>query len=331
MGSCSPFGFTHRGYNSIVRSYGNNTAQKFGFNGKEFEEALGVNLMEMDVRQFDPIIARWTSIDPITHHSQSTYNGFDNNPIYFADPSGADGEPTNGFGVDLFGRSEYDEYGNFIRASERQAVSSGSSSSTSSDCDDFCKAYAKFRETVIKNGGVDPEMKDASNYDYSIEHEMFDSEKGDDDWDYIKNGEVGTMLGRYIRILRRDWNADKEVRKDLNVLSILAFRRSTSINLRGGKTFKEYKDARGGTRTLTNIQTSSGVQRISIEYHHVFLTQRLQRRLNLPNWLVNNRINVWRMNTVQHALLDKYRFKFLRASFKKDVGWFKKYNWFTRF
>jgi hypothetical protein len=44
----------------------------------------------MDMRQYDPAIARWTSIDPVIHHSMSTYTAFDNNPVYWADPSGAD-------------------------------------------------------------------------------------------------------------------------------------------------------------------------------------------------------------------------------------------------
>jgi hypothetical protein len=44
----------------------------------------------MDVRSYDPAIARWTSIDPVTHYSMSTYNAFDNNPVFWADPSGAD-------------------------------------------------------------------------------------------------------------------------------------------------------------------------------------------------------------------------------------------------
>jgi hypothetical protein len=43
----------------------------------------------MDVRQYDPTIARFTGIDPVTHHSMSTYTAFDNNPVYWADPSGA--------------------------------------------------------------------------------------------------------------------------------------------------------------------------------------------------------------------------------------------------
>ncbi len=42
------------------------------------------------MRQYDPAIARWTSTDPVTHYSASTYNAFDNNPVFFADPSGAD-------------------------------------------------------------------------------------------------------------------------------------------------------------------------------------------------------------------------------------------------
>jgi hypothetical protein len=43
----------------------------------------------MNARQYDPAIGRFTSIDPIVHHSQSTYAAFDNNPAFWADPSGA--------------------------------------------------------------------------------------------------------------------------------------------------------------------------------------------------------------------------------------------------
>ena len=67
-------------------------ASKYKYNGIELEESLGVNLYEMDLRQYDPTIARWTEIDPVTHYEYSTYNAFDNNPVFWADPSGADGE-----------------------------------------------------------------------------------------------------------------------------------------------------------------------------------------------------------------------------------------------
>lgn len=44
----------------------------------------------MDFRSYDPAIGRFNGIDPVTHYSQGTSVAFDNNPIYWADPSGAD-------------------------------------------------------------------------------------------------------------------------------------------------------------------------------------------------------------------------------------------------
>ncbi len=73
----------------MVTSNKNSIAERFKYNGIEQEEALGLNLYEMPLRQYDPAIARWTGIDPVTHHSMSTYTAFDNNPVFWADPSGA--------------------------------------------------------------------------------------------------------------------------------------------------------------------------------------------------------------------------------------------------
>ncbi len=84
-----PFGLEHKGYNNNVSPLGNSRAKKFKYNGIEQEEALGLDLYEMKFRQYNPAIGRFTSIDPVTHYSQSTYAAFDNNPIFWADPSGA--------------------------------------------------------------------------------------------------------------------------------------------------------------------------------------------------------------------------------------------------
>ncbi len=99
----------------------------------------------------------------------------------------------------------------------------------------------------------------------------------------------------------------------------------------GGKTFAQFKAAMGGTETLAYIQTSTGIQRISTEFHHLFISQRLQRLHKLPNWVVNNRINVVKLNTIQHSLLDPNRYRFLKPDIKSDVGWFGNYNWFSNF
>lgn len=83
-----PFGLKHTGYNNLVTSNGNSTAQKMGFNGKELEKAEEYNMNEMDWRHYDPAIARWVCTDPVIHHSTSPYSAFDNNPVYWSDPSG---------------------------------------------------------------------------------------------------------------------------------------------------------------------------------------------------------------------------------------------------
>ena len=50
------------------------------------------NSYTTEFRQLDPRTGRWWSTDPITHPQYSPYSTFDNNPIYYSDPSGADSE-----------------------------------------------------------------------------------------------------------------------------------------------------------------------------------------------------------------------------------------------
>ncbi|SFO39891.1 RHS repeat-associated core domain-containing protein [Paenimyroides ummariense] len=82
-----PFGLKHQGYNNLPGD-----GYKYKLNGKEYEDSFGLNIYEMDLRQYDPAIGRWTVMDPITHHEFSPYSAFDNNPVYWSDPSGADSE-----------------------------------------------------------------------------------------------------------------------------------------------------------------------------------------------------------------------------------------------
>ncbi len=46
----------------------------------------------MDLRQYDPAMGRWVVQDPVIHHDYSPYSAFDNNPVYWSDPSGADSQ-----------------------------------------------------------------------------------------------------------------------------------------------------------------------------------------------------------------------------------------------
>ena len=92
-----PYGLKHSSYNvttMVIKGGGVGPSiynpYKYKFNGQEYQDELSLNLYDMDMRDYDPAIARWTGIDPVTHYSQSTYNAFDGNPVFWADPSGAD-------------------------------------------------------------------------------------------------------------------------------------------------------------------------------------------------------------------------------------------------
>ncbi len=104
-----PFGLKHTGYNNQISGRDHN----YGYNGIEESNELGNNMLEMDLRQYDPAIARWIVQDPVTHHNFSPYQAFDNNPVFWADPSGADSQ------TDQYGRSRYDKNGLYVRPADR--------------------------------------------------------------------------------------------------------------------------------------------------------------------------------------------------------------------
>ena len=85
-----PFGLKHKGYNNVTSSNGNSVAQKFGYNGKEYQEDLGYNMHDFDMRHYDPAIARWSTVDPLAEDMArfSPYNFAFGNPIYYIDPDG---------------------------------------------------------------------------------------------------------------------------------------------------------------------------------------------------------------------------------------------------
>ena len=70
-----PFGLKHKGYNNVVSSNGNSTAQKWKFQKQELTEDLGYNIYEYRYRHYDASIGRFISIDPLadTYVYNSTY------------------------------------------------------------------------------------------------------------------------------------------------------------------------------------------------------------------------------------------------------------------
>jgi RHS repeat-associated protein len=71
---------------------------RYGFNGMEKDDEVKGqgNHMTTPFRQYDPRIGRWMTRDPIVHVDKSPYMAFNNNPIFFKDPSGLSGSGPDG-------------------------------------------------------------------------------------------------------------------------------------------------------------------------------------------------------------------------------------------
>jgi len=85
-----PFGLQHKGYNNVVSSNGNSTAQKIKFGGKEYQDELGLEWYDVSARNYDPALGRWMNLDPLADkmRNNSPYNYAFNNPVLFEDPDG---------------------------------------------------------------------------------------------------------------------------------------------------------------------------------------------------------------------------------------------------
>ncbi len=73
-------------------------AYRYGYNGMEMDNEVkgNGNSYTTEFRQYDPRLGRWLSLDPLMHQFpwMSPYVAFNNNPVYFTDPLGLEGEPT---------------------------------------------------------------------------------------------------------------------------------------------------------------------------------------------------------------------------------------------
>ena len=80
-----PFGL-HKGYNNVI----NGTHHPYGFNGKEENDELGLNMLDFGARMYDKWLGRWHVTDGKAelYFANSPYNFALNTPINAIDPDG---------------------------------------------------------------------------------------------------------------------------------------------------------------------------------------------------------------------------------------------------
>lgn len=85
-----PFGMQHKGYNNNLNTIGNDNAQKYRYNGKEFQDELSLDLYDYGARNYDPVLGKWLSMDPLAEKLPFTspFTYCLNNPIIMVDPDG---------------------------------------------------------------------------------------------------------------------------------------------------------------------------------------------------------------------------------------------------
>ena len=82
-----PFGMNIKELSQTSDAY---LANEYLYNGKMYQDEMGLGLLDYGARMYDAVLGRWHSVDPLAHkyYSLSPYAYCANNPIIYIDPDG---------------------------------------------------------------------------------------------------------------------------------------------------------------------------------------------------------------------------------------------------
>ncbi len=101
-----PFGLKHKKYGMADAVPA--LAFNYKYNGKEYQDELGLNLYDFHFRQYMQDLGRTTTLDPLAEmfYSQSPYSFLNNNPLSFVDPTGMASDDWRIHYTDMKGKSQ---------------------------------------------------------------------------------------------------------------------------------------------------------------------------------------------------------------------------------
>ncbi|APD07417.1 hypothetical protein UJ101_01910 [Flavobacteriaceae bacterium UJ101] len=103
-----PFGLKHKGYNNVVDPIAEK--YKYGYNGKEEQEELGLGWIDYQARNYDPALGCWMNIDLMAEDPKqimySPYSYVLNNPLFYNDPTGMVANPIYDVGGNFLGTDD---------------------------------------------------------------------------------------------------------------------------------------------------------------------------------------------------------------------------------
>jgi RHS repeat-associated protein len=144
-----PFG---RDLGDSTMNYSSSPQNLYKYEGKEQQPELNLNTYDFGARYYDPVLGRWTAIDPLAEESEdlSPYNYVENNPMNLMDPDGM--QPNNGcynWGGESWGSGwDWGGAGLSAGASLYNAWSAFSPKVTTTDFSGLGKLPGNFMQTV---------------------------------------------------------------------------------------------------------------------------------------------------------------------------------------
>jgi RHS repeat-associated protein len=91
VSSYYPFGMNIKGLTTqVTMEEAKHPANEYFYNGKMFQDELGLDWLDYGARMYDAVLGRWHGVDPLAekYRRWSPYNYCADNPIRFIDPDG---------------------------------------------------------------------------------------------------------------------------------------------------------------------------------------------------------------------------------------------------